>query len=84
MRLIRAQAQRIELHLSEMDQDGMMSMRHTESVTIESLSTLALKPGAYHLMLFGVQPDIDNASIVVNLVFESGNKLTVMLVAEEL
>lgn len=47
-------ARRAEIHSTSM-QDGVMEMRHVEALAIPAGTTVVLKPGGLHVMLFGLQ-----------------------------
>ncbi|WP_339864073.1 copper chaperone PCu(A)C [Paremcibacter congregatus] len=55
-RLVKAsspQAERIELHVHR-HQDGVMKMEQVAYIPIAAHATTEIKPGGYHLMLFGL------------------------------
>ena len=45
---------RIEIH-DMIHTDGVMRMRHLDALTVPALSTVTLKPGSFHVMLFEPQ-----------------------------
>lgn len=57
----------VELHESMME-DGMASMKQHKTITIASKSTLSLKPGGFHLMLFNPKQRI-SAGDQIRLIF---------------
>ena len=64
-------ASRAELH-QHSHQDGVMSMRRVPELRIPAGSQVNLKPGGYHLMLFGLQtPLVDGEAYSLSLVFEN-------------
>jgi copper(I)-binding protein len=64
-------ADSVELHRSAMSDDGVMSMTPVRAVPIPAGGTAVLKPGSYHLMLFGLaEPLLAGGSINVTLLFE--------------
>jgi len=68
---------RIELHLSKIV-DGMAQMKKQDSLMIEAENSVALSPGAYHLMLFNPDRPLkagDNAIIHFN--FSDGSSSTI-------
>lgn len=68
---------RIELHLS-MLVDGMAQMKKQDSLMIEAHNSIALSPGAYHLMLFNPEKPLkagDNA--IVHFNFSDGSSNTI-------
>ena len=50
-------AERVELHTMTME-DDMMRMRQVEGYDIPAGESFVLEPGGPHMMLFGVDPDI--------------------------
>jgi copper(I)-binding protein len=47
-------AEKIEIH-GHFYKDGMMSMRPVDGLDIPPKKSISLKPGGYHLMLFGLK-----------------------------
>lgn len=56
-----AQAQRIELHRTEII-DGISRMRPVPDLQIPAGQRVSLEPGGLHLMLHGLQPDVVSGS----------------------
>lgn len=56
-------AHKVEIHRMEMDQ-GVMRMRPMNSLEIPANSAVALKPGSYHVMLFGVSKPLAAGEMV--------------------
>jgi copper(I)-binding protein len=48
----------VEIHLSQMKTDGMMEMIKQEVIALPANGKLELKPGSYHIMLFGLKQDL--------------------------
>jgi copper(I)-binding protein len=48
----------VEIHLSQMKTDGTMEMIKQESIPLPAGSELELKPGSYHIMLFGLKQEL--------------------------
>lgn len=72
-------SQRIEIHEHVMN-DGMMSMRQRDSLTIESKSDVTLQPRGYHLMIFDiVKPLNDGDEATLTLLFEGNEKKTITI-----
>lgn len=70
-------AERVELH-SVAFENGIMKMRTETSFELPANGKLELKPGAAHLMLFGINPKIKpDSEIPLVLKFRSGASLTV-------
>jgi len=74
--LVRAEsaiASTIELHEHVMS-DGMLRMQLVNKILIPAGSRNELKPGGYHIMLIGLNGDLNKGdSFQVNLVFEDGS-----------
>ena len=47
-----------EMHLSQMNADGIMEMTQQESIPMPVDFDLELKPGGYHIMLIGLKQDL--------------------------
>ncbi|MDT7933005.1 MAG: copper chaperone PCu(A)C [Sphingomonadaceae bacterium] len=67
-------AERIELHRSSA-RGGVMSMQKVRDVVVPANGELKLAPGGYHLMIFGLKPNLKTADI--QLKFASNRTLTV-------
>ena len=69
---------RVELHEHAMT-DGVMQMREVEGgFPVEPGETLVLEPRGYHLMLMGVEEELEvGGSLPITLVFEPEGELTV-------
>lgn len=64
-------ADRAELH-QHSHQGGVMSMRRVPGLSIPAGSQVNLKPGGYHLMLFGLKtPLVDGEAYPLSLLFET-------------
>lgn len=62
----------VQLHESSMS-NGMMSMKHIESLIIPAGETVEFQPGGLHLMIMGTDRDaFAGESIEVNIHFASG------------
>jgi copper(I)-binding protein len=48
----------VEIHLSQMKTDGTMEMIKQESIPLPAGGELELKPGSYHVMLFGLKQEL--------------------------
>lgn len=76
--------ERVELH-EHSHADGMMRMRKIDEITIAAGDTLELKPGGYHIMLFGMPTGLTvDDSLEITLGFASGETLTVVANARSL
>ncbi len=72
-------AERAELHTHTM-QDGIMRMRPVEAVDLPAKSHTELKPGGFHLMIFGLKEPVGKGGkIPVVLKFEKAGELAVEL-----
>lgn len=65
---------RVELHTMTMD-GGMMQMRKLDGLDVPAGATVEFKPGANHLMIFGLTTP--PASLPLTLEFASGAKVSV-------
>lgn len=76
--------ERVELH-EHSHANGMMQMRELEQLTIAAGGSVALKPGGYHIMLFGLPAGLTgDDSIDIELVFASGKSVIVNAAARSL
>lgn len=48
----------VEMHLSQMNADGVMEMTRQESIALPVDVDLELKPGGYHIMLIGLKQEL--------------------------
>jgi copper(I)-binding protein len=72
-------AEMVQLHESSMS-NGMMSMKHIESMVIPAGESVQLQPGGLHLMIMGADKEaFAGESIEVDLHFSSGGMLTTTL-----
>jgi len=75
-------AGRAELHEISTDDTGVMSMKRAKSVPLPAHGTAELKPGGYHIMIFGVKNPVTlNETKNITLRFKSGAELTVPFTA---
>lgn len=76
--------ERVELH-EHSHANGMMQMRKVDKLSIAAGETLELKPGGYHIMLFGMPQGLtEEDRIDIELVFESGESLFIIASARSL
>ena len=62
-------AEKTEIH-AHFYKDGVMSMRPVDGIDIPSKKSISLKPGGYHLMLFGLKEELKkNAQHEITLNF---------------
>lgn len=68
-------SEKVELH-THIDEDGMKKMIKIDSIEVPAKSTVSLRPGGMHIMLFDVKKRIsENDRINVKLVFDNNNTL---------
>lgn len=53
-------AKATEIHETFTAENDMMGMRHVDYVIIPKKSSMELKPGSFHIMLIGLNSDLDN------------------------
>ena len=71
-------AEFVELHLSSMDDEGMMSMNQVAEIAVPAHADAVLKPGSYHVMLINlVEPLEEGASVELSLEFMTAEPQTV-------
>ena len=71
-------AEVVEIHLSSMDDEGMMSMQQVEEIPIPAHGDAILKPGSYHIMLIGlVEPLTEGSEVELSLEFMTAEPQTV-------
>lgn len=70
-------AEKVELH-THLNENGVMKMRQVESITVDAGSSVAFKPGSYHVMLIGLRSPLKAGQrIPLTLVFEKSGQTTV-------
>ena len=78
-------AQRVELHESFVDEQGIASMRPVDSVELAPGGEARLEPGGLHLMLMGLGAPLSvGDSVSTVLQFEVSGRLTVSAVVRQL
>ncbi|MEX1297021.1 MAG: copper chaperone PCu(A)C [Candidatus Limnocylindrales bacterium] len=71
-------AEVVELHLSSMDDEGMMSMNQVTEIAIPAHADAVLEPGSYHLMLIDlVEPLTEGTEVELTLEFMAAEPQTV-------
>jgi copper(I)-binding protein len=68
-----AQGARVEIHATSTE-NGVMRMRKLDELAIAPAETVEFRPRGYHLMLFGLKPDV--AAVPITLIFSSGARIT--------
>ena len=72
------QAEVVELHLSSMDDEGMMSMAQVPEIAIPAHEDAVLKPGSYHIMLIGLlEPLTEGTDVEISLEFMTAEPQTI-------
>jgi copper(I)-binding protein len=65
----------VELHTHRME-DGMMKMRQVEQITLPAGDSVTLKPGGLHVMLIGLQQQLQPGDeVAVTLTLDDGTEL---------
>jgi len=73
-------AEVVELHLSSMDEEGMMSMNQVTEIPVPAHEDAVLKAGSYHVMLINlVEPLEEGAEVELSLEFTTAEPQTVMV-----
>lgn len=68
---------RTEMH-THLNEDGVMKMRKVEGVDLPPGETVTFKPGSYHIMMFGVALDEQQADAALTFNFETAPSVTVI------
>ena len=77
-------AQATELHMSQMDSSGVMSMHPQHSVEIPASDVVEFKPGGLHVMLINLNKDLaPGSTILLTLKFEKAGEMTLEVPVEE-
>ena len=66
----------LELH-NHLHENGVMTMRRVESVTIPAQKTTQFKSGGHHVMIFNVDLTAENASFPLTLIFEKSGEVVI-------
>ncbi|EQC43890.1 copper chaperone PCu(A)C [Bacteriovorax sp. Seq25_V] len=70
-------AKTFELHSMEMS-NGMMKMRKVDQIEIKKDSSVELKSGGYHVMVFGLKSPLKEDQVVnLKLLFDDNKEVTV-------
>lgn len=71
-------AEMVQIHLSEIDANGVASMHEVEGVEIPASRIVELKPGSYHVMLMGLKQDIKEGDMITfTLTFENAGSIII-------
>jgi copper(I)-binding protein len=77
-------AKQIELH-KHTEVDGIMEMRRVKKITIPAKGEIVLKPGGYHMMLFGIKKGMKSGdSVELKLSFDNDTEQTVKVVVMDI
>jgi periplasmic copper chaperone A len=69
-------AETVELHMTSMSDDDMMSMQHQMSVELPGNDETSFEPGGLHVMLINLQRELkDGETITVVLNFKGAGKV---------
>ncbi len=72
-------AEFVELHLSSMDAEGMMSMNQVTEIPLPAHADTELKPGSYHIMLIDLlEPLTEGVEVELTLEFMTAEPQTVI------
>jgi hypothetical protein len=72
-------AEFVELHLSSMDEEGLMSMNQVTEIPVPAHGDAELKPGSYHIMLINlVEPLEEGMEVELDLQFAEAEPQTVV------
>ena len=67
-----------ELHMSSIDEDGVMSMQQVQRIDVPGGETTNLEPGGLHVMCIGRQADLNPGdSVPISLLFSQAGEITV-------
>jgi copper(I)-binding protein len=80
-----ARSERVEIHSMSMSGDVMKMEAMPQGLPIPAGSTIALKPGSFHLMMMGLKDQlIDGEMVAGTLVFEKAGSVQVEFVVESM
>lgn len=69
-------AERVMLHTTEMDDNGVAMMKHLPMLEIPAGETVVLEPGGMHIMLMGLNtPMAEGAMLPATLIFENAGRV---------
>jgi len=73
-------AARAELHTVAMAMEGGMKMQHIENIPVPASSSVELKPGSLHVMLFGLNKELKTGdTFPLTLRYEKSGEKTVQV-----
>lgn len=74
----------VELHQSQMGEDGTMKMAAQENVPIPANTRVTFEPGGLHVMLIGLKDDLNSGdAFQVTLTFEKAGDITLDVPVKE-
>jgi copper(I)-binding protein len=77
-------AEAIEVHMSKMDKNGVMSMERQESVSVPAKSAVEFKPGGLHVMLINLRDELEiGDTFELTLVFQNAGEVTISVPVRE-
>ena len=76
-------ADRVELHTMS-NENGMMKMTQVKAIDIPANGKAELKPGSFHIMLFGLKErPASGAAVDLTLTFDNGDKLPIKAIVRK-
>jgi copper(I)-binding protein len=80
LRIVSPACDRVMIHRSSVDNNGMARMWPVGALTLKAGETLRLEPNGYHLMFIGIAaPLVVGSKVPLSLLFEDEQELTVTL-----
>lgn len=77
-------AEKSELHVTELDANGVTTMNHVPVLEIPAGETVALERGGYHIMFMGLKQSLKKGEMVPGtLVFERAGRIDVEFSIDE-
>ena len=76
-------AETVEVHLSKMNENSVMSMEHQESVSIPARSTVEFRSGGLHVMLIYLKSELQIGDpFELTLVFQNAGEVKISVIVE--
>lgn len=80
LRIISPICDRVMIHRSSVDNNGIARMWPLGALTLRAGETLRLEPNSYHVMFIGITaPLVAGSKVPLSLLFEDEDEVTVML-----
>ncbi len=77
-------ADALEIHLSEMDANGVMSMTRQDKIVLPANGEARLESGGYHVMIIGLKQDLKVGNhITLVLTFEKGGAIALTIPVQD-